>query len=415
MSATGLAVLTMALGACTSGSQKAATSPTTASASPTTAASGTSTAPNAATARCASTPGVNATTLKIGVISPQSGKVAAARAGFLDGVEAAINLQNAQGGVDGRHLTLVSQDDQGSVTGNLAAAQDLVQNADVLGIIETEVQDGSGTYLATNDIPVVGHSSTPAFVATNKNALGILGAYSSTTPYLSAMVSFMKSQGVTTIAVLSHADPQSANAAKIFARDAASSGIRAGYTRLDVPLVPGDFTGDATSMASGGVNGAYLPLLDQVGLALYQAATQAGVKFKVYLFPNFYDPSSIHQVASTINGTYTVSAVAPLEENLPEQQTFQHALKTYRPGAQISANTMEGWASARTFVAAVQKAGVCPTRASVIGRFSTFTNYTENGFVAPFTYGQPESCNYVIKITTAGYQPINNSQPYCAS
>jgi branched-chain amino acid transport system substrate-binding protein len=411
----GLAVLTMALGACTSGSQKAATSPTTASASPTTAASGTSSAPNAATASCASAPGVNATTIKIGEISPQSGQFAAVRAGFLDGVEAAIDLQNAEGGVDGRKLTLISRDDQGTVTRNLAAAQDLVQNADVLGIIEAEVQDGSGTYLAANNVPLLGHSSTPAFVATNKNTLGILGAYSSTTPYLTAIVNFMKSQGVTAIAVLSHADPQSANAAKIFAKDADSAGIKAGYTRLDVPAVPGDFTGDATSMASGGVNGAYLPLFNQVALALYQAATQAGVKFKVYVFPSFYDPSTIQQVASTINGTYSGSAMAPLEENLPEQQTFQHALKTYLPGAKISAYTMEGWASARTFVAAVQKSGVCPTRTSVIGTFSTFTNYTENGFVAPFTYGQPDSCIYLIKITTAGYQPINNNRPFCAS
>jgi branched-chain amino acid transport system substrate-binding protein len=398
----------MALGACTSGSQKATTSPTT-------AATRTSSAPNSAAASCPSAPGVTATTIKIGEISPQSGQSAAARAGFLDGVEAAIDLQNAQGGVNGRILTLVSRDDQGSVTGNLAAAQDLVQNAGVLGIIETEVQDGSGSYLAANDVPLVGHSSTPAFVATNKNTFGILGAYSSTTPYLAAMANFMKSQGVTSIAVLSHADPQSANAAKIFSKDAESAGIRAGYTRLNVPLVPGDFTGDATSMASAGVNGAYLPLLDQVALALHQAATQAGVKFKVYLFPNLYNPSTIQQVASTINGTYTVSAVAPLEENLPEQQTFQHALKTYRAGAQISDNTMEGWASARTFVAAVQKSGVCPTRASVVGTFSTFANYTENGFLAPITFGQPESCNYVIKITTAGYQPLNNNQPYCAT
>ena len=55
------------------------------------------------------------------------------------GAQARIDLQNAKGGIDGRPLKLVVEDDQSSPATNVTAAQDLVENKGALLVIDNSV------------------------------------------------------------------------------------------------------------------------------------------------------------------------------------------------------------------------------------------------------------------------------------
>jgi branched-chain amino acid transport system substrate-binding protein len=119
-----------------------------------TAASGTG-ANSSAGGSCTS-PGVTANGIKVGVLTTLSGAFAVDHAGFLAGVKARIALQNADGGVDGRQIDLVSADDGSSVPTATVAAQGLVQSNGVFGIItDTSVGSGAFPFLQQNNVPVV--------------------------------------------------------------------------------------------------------------------------------------------------------------------------------------------------------------------------------------------------------------------
>src|ERR1700722_2906833 len=75
--------------------------------------------------------------IKIGLLTSLTGPLGPTLGPSEQGAQARIDLQNAEGGVNGRKLQLVVADDASSVTQDLTAAQDLVQNKGVFGVLCT--------------------------------------------------------------------------------------------------------------------------------------------------------------------------------------------------------------------------------------------------------------------------------------
>ena len=75
----------------------------------------------------------------IGYISDLTGVASPNFADGPGGAQARIDLQKAKGGIDGRALKLVVEDDQSSPATNVTAAQDLVENKGALLVIDNSV------------------------------------------------------------------------------------------------------------------------------------------------------------------------------------------------------------------------------------------------------------------------------------
>src|SRR6266567_8431562 len=82
--------------------------------------------PAASSSRAASSPGVTATQVSVGLVTSLTGRAAANFTGAEQGAAARFALQNAHGGVDGRTTKLVTADDQSSATGAQTAVGSLV-------------------------------------------------------------------------------------------------------------------------------------------------------------------------------------------------------------------------------------------------------------------------------------------------
>ncbi|HUZ09204.1 MAG TPA: ABC transporter substrate-binding protein, partial [Acidimicrobiales bacterium] len=80
--------------------------------------------------------GAAASTITIGYVTDLTGVASSTFADGAGGAQARIDLQNAQGGVNGHKLKLVVEDDQSSPTVNKTASQDLVQNKGAFGVIQ---------------------------------------------------------------------------------------------------------------------------------------------------------------------------------------------------------------------------------------------------------------------------------------
>ncbi len=115
----GLAASLVALGACAADDESADTS----------AAKGDTSAEN-----CENGQGVSDSTIKIGVTTPLSGPAATTGQAHLSGQQAYVDKVNADGGIHGRQIELVTQDDVGDPQKAAANAQYLVEREGVFAL-----------------------------------------------------------------------------------------------------------------------------------------------------------------------------------------------------------------------------------------------------------------------------------------
>ena len=107
---------------------------------------------------CKNDPGITDDTIKVGVITIESGPQGVTFApSTMQGIQARIDEANGSGELGDRQIELVVKDDQANQANNLTAAQQLVEEEEVFGIIEqSNVSDGSAKYLNEEKIPVAG-------------------------------------------------------------------------------------------------------------------------------------------------------------------------------------------------------------------------------------------------------------------
>jgi branched-chain amino acid transport system substrate-binding protein len=367
------------------------------------AAGGTDTGTAAATCN---SPGVTASTISIGDLLPLSGAGVTQRAGWDDGVKARFAAQNDAGGINKRTVSVVTDDDKSTASGSLDSAKDLVENKGVFSILESPLQDGALDYLLSQGVPDVGWSTTDVG-AKHDNFYSITGAVIPGTT-TTALAQFIKDQGASHVADFTVADPQATTAGQAFIKAAQQVGISVDYSRFNVPFVPGDFTADAQAMLSKHIDSATLAITNNVGIALYKAAKQAGVNFKAFVFPNFYDPVAIQQVGADVAGSFTGLNAAPFELKLPETVKFQAAMAKYVPSGKVNLLAMTGWLAADFSIEVLQKLGGCPTRDAFISTMKTKT-YDGHGTIgATIKWHQPNLCEWFAKLTATGYVPAGN-------
>src|SRR4051812_24808143 len=118
--------------------------------------------------------GVSAGTIKVGSISDITGPSAAVQGPWLHGVRAAVDAANAKGGIDGRKIELVSEDDKYDAGTGLAAYRKLVTQDKVLAIAFS----GSSN-VAAAVLPRLQRDKVPVFggFATAKDAVNPFNRY----------------------------------------------------------------------------------------------------------------------------------------------------------------------------------------------------------------------------------------------
>ena len=369
--------------------------------------SGSSPAPGnatAAAANCGSTPGVTASTITIGDLLPLSGAGVTQRQGWDDGAKARFGLLNDQGGVNHRTITLVTDDDKSTASGSLDSGKDLVENKGVFSILEAPLQDGALDYLKAQGVPDVGWS-TADVGAKHDNFFSITGAVIPGVGTTS-IAQFIKDQGGKHVADFTVADPQATLSGQLFLKAAQQVGLSVDYTRFNVPFVPGDFTADAQAMVSKNIDSATLAITNNVGIALYKAAKQAGANLKAFVFPNFYDPKAILQVGADVAGTFTGLNAAPFELKLPETLKFQSAMQKYVPSGNVNLLAISGWLAADFTIEVLQKLGDCPTRDAFLTTMRTMA-YDGHGVIgSTIKFQQLNTCTWFAKLTATGYEPV---------
>ena len=116
--------------------------------------------------------------ITVGVISAANGTSPTTWGPRYQAFVATVNWANANGGVNGHQINLVTQLDASSTTQNLTAAQSLVQNKGALVVVDlSDAMAGGAPWLSQNNVPVVGASAISSAVSQYRTFFTPTGGY----------------------------------------------------------------------------------------------------------------------------------------------------------------------------------------------------------------------------------------------
>jgi ABC-type branched-subunit amino acid transport system substrate-binding protein len=329
-----------------------------------------------------SAPGVTDDSITVATVSPLTGPSATTFAGFVEAAEARFAVANDEGGVGGRTIEVVTNDDLGDGAQQTTAARNAVQEQDAFAILSASRVDTMFDYLATQSVPVVGYMGQPAYLE-DENVFGFAGA-GNIGYFSSSFILKMQELGATNVAVVAHNSPGSINSANGFIQAAEAEGLDVGVQSFDVPLGSFDATALAIQMKNAGVDSIYAPTLTDSSVSILRAAQDQGVGITVPFLSSVYDPAVADQISDLIQGVVTTTlAVVPLEVTDDEAvQTYVATMEEHAPDIDPATGfASAGYLSADLFLRGVEEAGDCLSRASFMEALRGVTDYDGGGYL----------------------------------
>lgn len=418
--------LLMVAAGCGSSSNKSTGSTATTGSSATSSSS-----PGSASGNQASAPGISAGKITLGLVTSQTGVESAQFNGAQQGAQARIDLQNSQGGVDGRQLQVVTADDASTQTGAASAVSELITDKQAFGLMFVSGVTGTAYKVPQQQgVPVVGAAvDGPEWgIQPNTNMFAVTGNQGPTgLPVSTVIPNAMKIAGATNVASLGNGnEPASAYAAKAFTAAAKSIGVAVGYQNYSIPLGSVDMTATALAMQQAKVDGFYAPMIETTVFALLSDLRNEGTAMKAAVLATGYGQEIFSQPTAVQAGQNALFSTAqtPVELNTPATQAEQQAFAKYENFHGIpNLNWTYGWLSADLFVQGLKAAGQNPTRASFISNLRNVTNWDGEGLLptasnfslADFGKFPPTSCSYFVRLQGNSFVVINNGKPVCGA
>jgi branched-chain amino acid transport system substrate-binding protein len=352
-------------------------------------------------------PGVTPSQITLGVAFPNSGSYASILAPYRSGIDARLGVANAAGGVNGRKIVYNWADDQGLATGNLGAAQRLVNQQHVFGLMELSTASaGSAAFLHAQGVPVVGIGADVAW-SVNSNMFSWWNTVSTGAP-VSTMGDYIHVHGGTK-AVILYSDL--AQATKIISSQWMTSlkadGISVGAIEATPNITsPADV---AAEIKAGGydtvVNSVDDTLFTQITIALKQTDPRANL----IISDDGYSGALLDAVGKVIPGFTVGIPYLPFEMKASISSRFLAAMSRYSPQVQPSANqiALYGWLDADLMLTGLKAAGTCPTRAGFIRSLRDIRDYNASGLLAApvnfkTDFGQTSRCLIFVRIAPTG-------------
>ena len=397
------AALVLLLASACGGSTKGSSTATTTGSK----ATGARGAPNTASA-----PGVSADTITVGLLTDLTGAAASTFGDTADGVNARFFLQNSQGGVNGRMLKLATADTTSSPVGAQTAAEVLVAQKAVFGVIAVSALTfGGAGYLHAAGIPVVGSAldGPEWYMEPNTNMFNIEGASSPHYPSYTTEGEFYQSLSVHRIGFVADDTPSSARGVKQTSNSIRSAGLRI-CADIVVPLGAVDFTGNALKIKGAGCDAVECSCLLRTALALATALQDTGVHLSM-----LFDAGPAQELlASPASIKASTGAFFPVETYYsgPASAFFLNALKQFDPhytGGLPDLGVIDGWQAADLFIKGLQVAGQNPTRQSYVANLRQVSGWDANGLrdspvsFSPFGRAPAQFCLLYLSVENSQF------------
>ena len=326
------------------------------------------------------------------------------------GTKAYAAYVNSKGGIHGRKLVVVGEDDGFSGQKNKQLATVAVQSDfAMVGGFSLEDSFGGKVLAANPQMPNVaesldgGANAVPNSFSPNPAA----GGYA-----LGPLVYWKKKHP----AAVTHTGALFADygAAETIWNGEKAAMAHEGYKVVYDPTFPTsqtDFTQNVIAMRNAGVKILFLEQMpENYAASVFQALKQQDFHPTVVVGASTYSERLVPDAggASAIDGTYleqpTALYLGEDRGSVPAVSTFLDWVQKTSPGFKADYYTLAGWLSAELFTDALAKAGAHPSRGSVLLALHDITNFTGGHLVATNNPAakRPPSC-YVLSRVENGH------------
>lgn len=362
----------------------------------------------------ASDTGVTPTTVTLGNVSGITGVLADNFQQAPEAVQALFSAINAAGGICGRKLQLLVEDDGQSASTNAADIADEIPKVLAFVGSVSDADNGGVQEMVDAKIPDIGPAINPSRgvapvnFSTNGSTVYDLNGH----PYIyNTLANGLKAAGnfPSRIAVLAYSIPISADAAQEFDRMFVSAGSTSCFTDYSISPATASLDQDVLEMKQKGCNGVFT-LLDVTGNAKLLEAMSRQDWHPAFAGTTFdgYTPATISVPGQAAARGFEMNLpFLPLNDPNPIVKLYESQLATYEPGQAPNGFGIEAWASAEMFVYALLKAGRNPTRAGLTAALSAIDSWDTGGATVPMTprlHRPAGPCTMAVVVKGDGFQ-----------
>jgi branched-chain amino acid transport system substrate-binding protein len=353
--------------------------------------------------------------LVIGTIGDFSGP--AGQPSHLAGLQAWVDSVNAAGGIKGRQIKLIVEDDHGDATKSQAEIRQLVQVDHVLAIVSPEAsgtESGWASYVRQQHVAVVGgEADTPEWF-TNPS---FFPSGSTVLTSLEMQAYAVKAAGKSTFGVVYCAEvaacknsvPALQGYAKALHLDMSASAA--------IAIAAPTYTAQCLAARQANAQAIVIDASYLAGTRFAPACAQQGYS-PVYVIPSGSFDNKYLQL-SQAEGAYVPTTNALWFASTPAVNQFKQAMAKYEPGTALGPNPISGWTGGVLFGAVAAHLPARPTAAGVFtALYALPKNDTLNGLAPPLNFhsGAPASqvtCFFMAQIKGGALTAPMGTAPVC--
>jgi branched-chain amino acid transport system substrate-binding protein len=340
----------------------------------------------------ASDVGITPTDITVGNVSGLSGVITNTFEHGPRAVQALFAAVNAAGGICGRKLKLIVQDDGQDAARNASDINDL--KGKVFAFVgSTSDADNAGVQAMVDaKVPDVGFA-----INANRGQSAVFWSPNGSTLYTqngkpyswNGLQNGLKANNEMPkrLAVLSYSIPISADAGHQFAYTFKQAGSQICFEDYQISPASASLDSDVLQMKQNNCDGVTTTMDISGNTKLLQSLQRQQVHLP-YVSVTFvgYDQAQIDLPGQdAAQGLRVTLPFVPFNDPNPVMKMYLSQVATYQPGEHPAGFGVEAWAAGQMFIYALLKAGRNPTRASVTAAFNALENYDTGGAFSPTT------------------------------
>lgn len=325
-------------------------------------------------------------TIKVGMSGPFSGGLSLLGQSVRDGVEVAFAEINEQGGVAGRKLQFIAEDDGYEPMRTIASARKLVEQDKVVALLAV-----TGTAPSAALLPFVTESKTPMLFP-------YAFSHSLTTPLNRDVFTTLPEVRVQMIVLANYIlnTLKQTKVAAIYQNDDfgqdAVAGLDERFGKDKVPLVklPFDrgttnFSGVVAQAKAAGVEHVVFLGIPKDAALVMREANNLGWKPQFSGHNALGDPQTFKLAGPLAEGAIAIAVMEPLDSDKSAVKAFIAAQQKYKPSTSPTTYSMHGYQSGKLFAEVLKRSGGKTDESSIVGALESMKGF-DTGLMAPLTF-----------------------------
>ena len=324
--------------------------------------------------------------VKVGMSGPFSGGLSLLGQSVRDGVEVAFAEINEQGGVGGRKLQFIAEDDGYEPMRTIASARKLVEQDKVVALLAV-----TGTAPSAALLPFVTDSKTPMLFP-------YAFSHSLTTPLKRDVFTTLPEVRVQMMVLANYilTELKHTKVAAIYQNDDfgqdAVAGLDERFGRDKIPLtkLPFDrgttnFSGVVAQAKEAGVQHVVFLGIPKDAALVMREANNLGWKPQFSGHNALCDPQTFQLAGPLVEGAIAIAVMEPLDSDKPAVKAFIAAQSKYKPNTKPTTYSMHGYQSGKILAEVLKRSGGKTDEPSIVSALESLKAF-DTGLMAPISF-----------------------------